>query len=144
LAVDDERESTPQVRILEHRPIEIEAVVIDAELRRDVELRGEIFLDVVELPARDDGRAMQLAGAVGAQLRVLVRDLRVLHRVEFHRGGVPVVRISLRADVAALRPFREHERAVRDLVARAGEALAEFLERRPMQRRGRWMRHQAR
>ena len=49
---------------------------------------------------------MQFAGAIGAQLGVLIGELQELHAVDLVGGVVPVVRVALDADVAALQPFR--------------------------------------
>jgi hypothetical protein len=85
---------------------------------------------------------VQLAGAVGAQLGVLVADLQVLHRVDLVGRVVPVVRVALGAHVAALQPFREYEGAIRDLFARSRKAVTQARMRVHVQRRAGRVREQ--
>ena len=66
--------------LLERRAVEIEAVVVGVELRRDVQLGREILLDPVELAARHDVGHVQFAGAIARELGVLIGDLQILHR----------------------------------------------------------------
>ena len=124
LAVDDERQRAAQPRLVpEGCAAQVEAVVVGRELRGDVQLAREVLPNPVELSARHHRGDLELAASVAGELRVLVGDDEVLHRIESRRGVVPVIAVADGEDVRARHPFPEHEGAVRDHDPGAREAL---------------------
>ena len=67
--------------ILERRTRQVEAVVVGGELRRDVQLGGQVLLDPRELLRRHDVGHVDLAGAVLAELGARVVVMRGSARV---------------------------------------------------------------
>ena len=143
LAVDHERQRTAQFWcVLEGRPAQVEAVVVGRELRRDVQFRGQVLADPVELSARHHRRHLELPAPVARQLGVLVRNDQVLHRAEARGGVVPVPGIFAEQHVRALHPLLEHEGAVGHHDPGARVAVRVFLKRRPVHRAGARMREE--
>ena len=120
--------------VLERRLREVEAVVIDAELRRHVQLAGQVGLDPRELLRRHDVRDVQLAGAVLAELGAGIGVVQVMHVRDAVGLVVPVVAVALGDDLRADHPVAQYEPAVRHQAARARVLRAVLCERRPVHR----------
>ncbi len=135
LAVDHQRQGAPQARLpLERRPRQVEAVVIHGQLRRHVQLAGQVLLDPGELLRRHDVGDVQLARPVLPEFGARIGMVEIVHALDPGARVVPVMAVALGNHVRAHYPVAQHERAIRQQPARAGVLRPVLRQRRPVHR----------
>ncbi len=134
----------PQLRVvLERRLRRIEAVVVAAEIRRDVELVGDLLLDPGELRGRDVVGVVEIVRAISLQLRGHVLGRIEIDLLQSRVRVVPVIRIADELDVRLHDPLVEPERAIADEVSGPRELATVLFHARPMHGISRRVREQS-